>query len=344
MVAVAATSSQNLSRHGIGASEISAVCGMNPYASPWDVWLRKTGQAPDVEQTAPMEWGIRLEPAIRQKYVDDTKSVVYVPAASLFSTDRPYARATPDGVVLSGVAAVRANGEWHPTPREAWQHLLQIKNVGTWVERSWSDAPPAYVQLQEQWEMYVTGLARADVAVLIGGNEFRIYTIHRDDKAITDLVTIADAFWKKVEKRIEPSVDDSDACREHFEKRLKREAIELVADQQVEDLFADWHEVTLRQKHDEKRIETIRNQVRKVMAEAGATIVRSSFGDAKLQIPKAPTPKSETDWKHIAQLLGSTKCTPEEYAQLVVANSTTTTPSPKAPTLYAPRNWAKESQ
>jgi putative phage-type endonuclease len=326
---VAVQSAQTLSRHGIGASEIGAVAGLNPFASPWDIWLRKTGQAPDVEQNAPMEWGNRLEPAIRQKYCDDTSSSVYVPTASLFSTEREWARATPDGVVVAGT-------------EQSWQHLLQCKNVGEWVARSWSDSPPAYVQLQTQWEMYVTGLQRDDVACLIGGNQFRIYTIHRDDKAIADLLTIADDFWAKVEKRIAPKVDDSDACREHFERRFKREAVEVVADAQVEDMFADWHELTLRQKHDKKRIETIRNQIREVLAEAGATVVRSSFGDAKLTFASEPDPVAETNWKHVAQLL-SIKCAPGEYVELVQAATTTTQPKAKAPTLYAPRQWAKES-
>lgn len=36
---------QELSRHGIGASEIAAIAGLNPYASPWGVWPAKTGQS-----------------------------------------------------------------------------------------------------------------------------------------------------------------------------------------------------------------------------------------------------------------------------------------------------------
>jgi putative phage-type endonuclease len=335
---VAVQSAQTLSRHGIGASEIGAVAGLNPFASPWDIWLRKTGQAPDVEPSEPMEWGNRLEPAIRQKYCDDTRTIVHVPPTSLFSKEREWARATPDGIVVN--ETFHGNpGAW---PKQAWSHLLQCKNVGDWVARSWSDSPPAYVQLQTQWEMYVTGLQRNDVACLIGGNQFRIYTILRDDKAIADLLTIADDFWTKVENRIAPKVDDSDACRVHFEKKFQRNAVEIAADAQVEDMFADWHELTLRQKHDKKRIETIRNQIREVMAEAGATVVRSSFGNAKLSFGAPQAPVEKTNWKHVAQLL-SIKCAPGEYVELVQAATTSETPEPKAPTLYAPRQWSKES-
>ena len=181
--------SQNLSKHGIGASEISAIAGLNPYASPWDVWLRKTGQADEQEESAPMEWGNRLEPAIRQAYVDKTHSTVMVPASSLFHYTNQWARATPDGIVVDQKPS--ASGA-------VWQALVQCKNVGTWVEKAWREAPPNYVQLQEAWEMYVTDTKRADIAVLIGGNDFRIYTVHRDDKLIADLLDIATEFGGRV--------------------------------------------------------------------------------------------------------------------------------------------------
>jgi len=332
MATLAEPHRQQLSRHGIGASEIASICNMNPYASPWDVWLRKTGQAPDQEENAPMEWGIRLEPAIRQKYADETRSLIHVPRESLFSKEHAWARATPDGIVVNEPST------W---PLPTWKHLLQCKNVGQWVGKSWDGGPPVYVHLQEQWEMYVTGLARADVAVLIGGNDFRVYTVHRDDKAISDLVTIAEAFWRKVESRTAPPVDDSDACKEHFERRLKRDsAIEVTADDDTERLFEEWRTLRLRQKADDKREKTIRNLVRQQLAEAGATVVRSTLGDAQLTAPAPPSPLSVVNWKYVAELVGSAK--PDEFAEIVKSATATLTPEAKAPTLYAPRNWAKE--
>lgn len=328
---VTALKQQNLSHAGIGASEIAAICGLNPFASPWDVWLRKTGQSAEFEGNAFTEWGHRLEPAIRQKYADDTSSLVHVPRESLFSSERAWARATPDGIVLTG-----------PDDR-AWSHLLQCKNVGTWVGKSWDDAPPVYVQLQEQWEMYVTGLARADVAALIGGSDYRVFTVHRDDKAIGDLLTIADDFWKKVESRTPPAVDESDACRQHFESRIKGTKVEVVADEQTDRLFHEWRDLTMQAKATKKRIETIRNLVRQQLAEADAHRILSSIGAASYSKPTDPEPVSETDWEHVARLLGSAKCSNDEFAELVAGATTTVTPNKKTPTLYAPREWGKET-
>jgi putative phage-type endonuclease len=313
---------QQLSTYGIGASEISAVAGLNPYASPWDVWLRKTGQAPDVESTGPIEWGHRLEPAIRQAYADKTGAALYVPGKSIFHPETPWARATPDGIVIKG---------------STWERLVQIKNVGTWVEKAWKDAPPAYVQLQEQWEMYVSRLDRADVAVLIGGNDFRIYTIHRDDKMIADLVTIAAEFWTRVQNLTPPPIDASDACREHFEKRLHRAACELDADAELSAQIAEWQRLHAEHKRIANDIDRIKNVVRAAMADAGCSRITSPHGAPSLQ-RRGGT--ASTDWRLIAELLGSTKCDPDEWQALVASN---TNEKPESLTLVPPKAWSKEA-
>ncbi len=323
---------QTLSHFGVGASEISAVAGMNPYASPWDVFCRKTGETPDSPMTEPMEWGHRLEPAIRQKYVDDTKEAVYVPDTSLFHPEIAWARATPDGIALHGPENA---GSVHTT----WKHLLQCKNVSQWVGKAWEVAPPDYVQLQEQWEMYVTGLSRADVAVLIGGSEFRIYTVHRDDKMIADLVAIASAFWRRVETRTPPPIDESPACKEHFERRLRKAApVELVANDEVDEMFATWRQLNSEAKRIEKRVNEIRNHVRAHLADAQASRLVTNFGTASL-LKSEPKTKTDTNWRLVAELLG-TKA-PDEFKELVSANTTTTVTDEKV-TLYAPREWQKD--
>lgn len=258
---------QQRSNFGIGASEISTVCGMNPFSSPWDLWTRKIGEAPDVEQNEPMEWGNRLESAIRQKYCDETGFTVEVPKESMFHPEHPFARATPDGIVFG--------------PERIG--LVQIKNVSFWLGREWEVAPPAYVQLQTQWEMLVAGDSRNDVAALIAGNEFRLFTVHRDDATIAHLVTIALDFWHRVEKRIPPEIDNSDVCREHLEKRFaKSNAVELVANDEIESLFSAWRQNTLALKQADAELKRIRNVVRSHLADAQADRIVSSTGVAKL--------------------------------------------------------------
>lgn len=324
---------QDLSNFGIGASEIAAVAGMNPYASPWDVWLVKTGQKEPFEGNAFTEWGNRLEPAIRQAYVDQQRVNVMVPRESLFHRSNDWARATPDGIVID---------EPPVSPGAKWVALVQCKNVGGWVEKAWKEAPPAYVQLQEQWELYVTDLQRADVAVLIGGNDFRVYTVHRDDRVIADLVTIASEFWERVATRTPPRIDGSDACADHITAKLKRgEAVELTADAQLEQLMSEWHDLHVRSKQDERRIKVIRNTVLAELASAQADRIASSVGTAKL-MHRSGKAKRDTNWKLIAELLASsTQYSGAAWQTLVDAN-TVVTETQESVTLSAPREWGKE--
>ncbi len=324
---------QQLNTHGIGASEISAIAGVNPYASPWDIWLVKTGQREPFAGNEKTDWGHRLEPAIRQAYADQTHATIYVPPGSLYHEQTPWARATPDGITLDPFVKPGDGAD-----RAGWDSLLQIKNVGTWVERSWRDAPPAYVQLQEQWEMYVTGLRRADIACLIGGSDFRIYTVHRDDKLITDLVTIASDFWRLVETKTPPKIDASDACREHLERRLaNRQAVEMNADAELDAQIGEWQRLHLESKRIETETDRVRNVVRAALADAGAERIVSSHG---VPFVKERAGSKTTNWRLIAELLGSTKCTPNEFQTLVAAN---TEQKPASLTLYAPKQWAKEN-
>lgn len=318
---------QSLSHFGIGASEIAAVCGMNPFSGPWDIWLRKTGQAPDIEPGPPIEWGHRLEPAIRQKYADETGATMFVPSESLFSKTTPWARATPDAIVL--------------TLEQLWDYLVQVKNVGYWMGKDWEATPPAYVQLQEQWELYVTELQRADVAVLIAGSDYRAYTVHRDDKMIGDLLEIAADFWRHVENRTPPKLDASEACRDHFTRRLVRApVVELTADEDAERTIAAWHAAKATLKRAASDVERYRNTVLSTLNAAQADRIRSSLGVPKLARTK-PSEHKSTDWKYVAEMLATATGAGATLAELVAAATTTTTTSASV-SLREPHEWSKE--
>jgi putative phage-type endonuclease len=49
---------------GIGGSDVSAICGLNPWRSPLSVYLEKTGQIEAAEENEAMRWGTLLEPVV----------------------------------------------------------------------------------------------------------------------------------------------------------------------------------------------------------------------------------------------------------------------------------------
>ena len=48
---------------GIGGSDAAAIMGLNPYKSPYELWLEKTGQAeaPDLSGNQFIYWGKKNE-------------------------------------------------------------------------------------------------------------------------------------------------------------------------------------------------------------------------------------------------------------------------------------------
>lgn len=351
------------STFGIGASDIAAIAGLSKYSSPWDVFKRLTSTSIDelqqqiegdelgadlVAGDAELEqddrdmysragWGHRLEPAIRQAYCDETGLTVRLVGSLFASSDgRPWARATPDGIACEPQHAGPAT---HTIVADL-DRLVQIKNVGQFLAQEWADAPPDYVQLQEQWELYVTGLQRADVAALIGGGEFRIFTIWRDDKMIEDLVSIAEDFWNRVQRGQSPDVDGSAACRAMIGRRLAAvKPIELVADDSAEALTTEYKQHYLAEYSAVTGKKLTANQLLERLAGAGATKLVTSHGTiGTRRVPEKVV--ASTDWKSVARELGDRFGVTEAQLAALIAEHTGTTTKASSISLIAPRSWS----
>lgn len=182
----------------LGASEIAPVLGMSRFWSPLAIYLAKhRTDAQMIDRnaaTGPARWGQRLEHAIRTAYLEDilggTDYVILqgdTQVGTVLHPEHEWMAASPDGVVVLA------------DNLDEWCWGLECKNVDRSQAHRWGDVgtdevPDEYA-LQCQWAMHVTGLARWDVAALIGGNEFRHYTLHRDEALIAMLVEQMTAFW-----------------------------------------------------------------------------------------------------------------------------------------------------
>jgi putative phage-type endonuclease len=191
-------------KRGIGSSDAAAAVGLNPYQSPLELWMVKTGRdthLPKVnpnDETSPMYWGTLLEPIVAAHY-----------------TKRTGNRVRRINAVLQ-----------HPAPDKSWMlanidreivgtgdvQILECKTAGEFGARSWKDGVPDYVQCQVQHQLAVTGKASADVAVLVCGQELRIYRIDRDEALIARLIDLERQFWRYVETDTAPPADGSDSA------------------------------------------------------------------------------------------------------------------------------------
>lgn len=168
-------------RAGIGGSDVAPILGLSKWRTPLDVYLDKRGESgPDVDNES-MLWGRALEPVIRQQYSDRTGRTVRVPDSMLFHPKHEFMLANLDGVTDD-------------------HRLLEIKTARSgadWGEPGTDEIPEAYA-LQVQHYLCVTGYAVADVAVLIGGSDFRLYEVPADPELQDMIIDAEAAFWQRV--------------------------------------------------------------------------------------------------------------------------------------------------
>lgn len=188
-------------RQGIGSSDAAAAVGLNPYQSPLELWLVKTGRdegLPTIDpndDTSPLFWGTALEPIVAEHYARRTGHKVRRCNAVLQHSDHAWMLANLDREVVG-------NGE---------VQILECKTAGEFGARLWRDGVPDYVQCQVQHQLAVTGKQAADVAVLICGQELRIHRIERDEAVIASLIELERRFWEYIVTDTPPPVDGSDS-------------------------------------------------------------------------------------------------------------------------------------
>ncbi|MEI7673699.1 MAG: YqaJ viral recombinase family protein [Deltaproteobacteria bacterium] len=168
-------------RRGIGGSDVSAILGMNPWRTAFQVYQEKRKEVSDWQGNKVTDWGKRMEPAIRQWYSDATGRNVRVPEKILYHAQYPFMLASLDGFTDDG-------------------RVVEIKTARSskgWGEPGTAEIPDYYA-LQCQHYMIVTGFRVADVPVSIGGGSPELYEVPADLELQEFICEAAAAFWKRV--------------------------------------------------------------------------------------------------------------------------------------------------
>jgi len=217
---------------GIGSSDAAAAVGLNPYQSPLELWLVKTGRdahLPKVDpndDSSPMFWGTLLESFVAAAYTKRTGNRVRKLNAVLQHAEHPWMLANLDREVM-GTPGVQ---------------ILECKTTGMNGQKLWRDGVPEYIQLQVQHQLAVTGKQAADVAVLVCGNDFRTFRIQRDNQMIASLIELERRFWHYVESDTPPPADGSDSAATALQALYPQDdttVIQLEDDAEMNAAFSD---------------------------------------------------------------------------------------------------------
>lgn len=286
-----------LRRQGLGASEVPAILGLDPYKTPFQLWLEKTGQLPVVASDSPQSRVGRFAESMIASLYEDTTGESVITVDPVQHDTLPFLFASADRAVIGGEALVPSR-------------LVEIKNRGGlpkgWGESGTQEIPESvYIQTAIQSACYK--IPRVDVAALLGGNDFRVYPLEIPDWLAQDLLEQVDYWWAEhVVKGIEPPITGAGAS-EYLAKKWKSHRDELLEVPAFDSTLLQLFDVRDKIAELETVKEDLEVQIKATIGDAAGLIVP---GVGKVTWKKAKDSTS-TDWKGLAQ---SFNPTPEQIA------------------------------
>ena len=181
----------------VGGSEVAALFGEHAQITPFELWHRKKGNIaePDLSDNDRVLWGTILEPAIANGVSAKTEWTV--------RKVRRYHSRLPE-LALGGSLDYEIIGN------KRGPGVLEIKTADWLVVRDWENGePPLSYELQVQTYLALTGRTWGCMAVLVGGNDLRLFEYERRPKTIEIIESRVADFWKSIAEGKEPKPDFS---------------------------------------------------------------------------------------------------------------------------------------
>lgn len=192
---------------GIGGSDVGAIMGVSRWKSAFQVYVEKTSEITEIpEAPEAAYWGNQLEEMVAKEFSKKTGKKVRKVNHQLTHSTYPFMVANIDRRVV---------GE---------NSILECNTTSVFGKKEWEgeEIPGSYI-LQYQHYMAVTNADKCYVAVLIGGQKFKIKEILRDEELIQMIIAAEKNFWTgHVEKKVPPAIDGSEAADMYLKNKYPK--------------------------------------------------------------------------------------------------------------------------
>lgn len=181
----------------VTSTESSALFGMSPYSTAFEVWHNKrSGELCGIKDNERMFWGRKLQDAIADG-IAEQQGWVCEPM-------REYAR-----IVDSRMGS---SFDYRMIDESNRIGVFEIKNVDYLAFRDkWTinddksiEAPP-HIEIQLQHQMHVAGYEWGAIGVLVGGNTPHVLVRERDEAVGRSIEKRISEFWASIEANREPA-------------------------------------------------------------------------------------------------------------------------------------------
>ena len=193
---------------GIGGSDVATVLGLNPYKTPLSLWEEKTGKTKGSPAGEAAYWGTTLEDVVAKEFSKRTGMKIQRVNFLLSTGEGGWMRGNIDRAIVNEQIAKTVRVHKPEKADETGLMLstdvgLECKTANAFMAEKWGPSQeaeivsgnvvtehqiPLYYETQIQWYMAVTGIKKFYVAVLIGGQDFRMYEVQRDEDVIKAII------------------------------------------------------------------------------------------------------------------------------------------------------------
>lgn len=236
---------------GIGSSEVGTILGVNPWETPYQLWRRKKGLAPAIEENEAMRAGHILEGAVAKYFEEESGRQVIKSSDGdwlAVDTERDFLRVSPDRTYwLDGKHSNDNKG------------ILECKTTQLEID---GDDLPKHWFCQLMYQLGVMGYRQGSLAWLIRGRKFGYRYIDFDADFYAYMVEQLEKFWKDcILGDMEPAVTTIEDIQIKFPRATTGKAVE-VTEELMDDLNIlksikpQLDELTRQKKEIEDRVKT----------------------------------------------------------------------------------------
>ncbi len=288
---------------GLGGSDVGAILGMSKYRTPVDVWAEKTGRTAPIESSLAMRFGSFAEQFVADEYEAQTGNAVERYTAMLRHQSAPLIGHVDRLVIPEGQKKASHKGEIRT------DRLLEAKtanafaafNADEWGPAGTDAVPMAYL-VQVATYRILTGCKHADLAVLFGNSELRVYHLERDTELEQMIIARATEWWRNhVIADVAPAPVNEDDIRLLYPRSAPLKTIE--ADYTISSAVDALRAIRRVIKEREADAEAAYLALKAYMADSEAL----TMGGQTLATWKSAKATTKTDWKAVAEALSAPK-------------------------------------
>ncbi|MBK6413996.1 YqaJ viral recombinase family protein [Sphingopyxis sp.] len=237
----------------VSSTEVSALFGLNPYMTAFELATIKKAAAPDEREASErMEWGIRLQNSIARGIAETYG--VKARAISGYAIDGFLHCKMGASFDYEIVGAKDGAFEGDTVLRDMYaKHgagVLEIKNVDWLQFKKWQAGDgtieaPAHIEIQVQHQLACIARSWAAIGVLVGGNTLELLVRERDYAVCKALRAKCEKFWSDMDRGVMPPIElpaDAAIIAQMYRYAEPGKVLDAQGNDEIEGICREYHE------------------------------------------------------------------------------------------------------